>query len=127
LLFVARAVDGLTGGNISVAQAAIADVSTPVTRARNFRFFGAAFGLGLIIGPYLGGKLSDPNLVDWFNPATPFWFAALLSFFNALSVFFFFPETHLVKNPSLVIYWNKSFRHIAQVFALPSHIWLFVS
>jgi DHA1 family tetracycline resistance protein-like MFS transporter len=127
LLFLSRIFDGLTGGNISVAQAAIADITKPENRVKAFGLVGAIFGVGFILGPYIGGTLSDPSLVSWFSAATPFWFAALLSFFNALSVFFFFPETHLVKNPSLVIYWNKSFRHIAQVFALPSHIWLFVT
>ncbi len=120
LLFVARAVDGLTGGNISVAQAAIADVSTPVTRARNFGFIGAAFGLGLIIGPYLGGKLSDPNLVDWFNPATPFWFAAGLSFINVLSVLVLFPETLPKIHPHVYIQWLKSIRNIIAAFRAKS-------
>ena len=72
LLFLSRGFDGFTGGNISVAQAAIADISTPENRARNFGFIGAAFGLGLIIGPYIGGRLSDPNYISWFSPATPF-------------------------------------------------------
>lgn len=113
LLFAARAFDGLTGGNISVAQAAIADISTPETRTRNFGFIGAAFGLGLIIGPYLGGKLSDPELVHWFNPATPFWFAAGLSFINVCSVLFLFPETLSGIRSKVRIQWTKSVRNIA--------------
>ena len=94
LLFVSRGFDGITGGNIAVAQAAIADVSTPENRAKNFGLMGAAFGIGFILGPYIGGKLSDPNLISWFNAATPFWFAALLCFANVLSVVFLLPETH---------------------------------
>jgi DHA1 family tetracycline resistance protein-like MFS transporter len=93
LLFIGRAFDGITGGNISVAQAAIADVTEPKNRARNFGLVGAAFGLGFIIGPYLGGKLGDPTVVSWFSAATPFWFAAILAGLNAISVVIFFPET----------------------------------
>ena len=51
LLFAARAFDGITGGNIAVAQAAVADVSTPENRTRNFGLVGATFGLGFIMGP----------------------------------------------------------------------------
>src|SRR6185369_2029743 len=82
LLFISRAFDGITGGNIAVAQAAVADITKPEHRAKNFGLIGAAFGLGFIIGPYIGGKLSDPSVVSWFSASTPFWFAAALSFFN---------------------------------------------
>jgi DHA1 family tetracycline resistance protein-like MFS transporter len=123
LLFLSRIFDGLTGGNISVAQAAIADITQPENRAKSFGLVGAIFGIGFILGPYIGGILSDPAVVSWFSAATPFWFTAILSFCNALFVFFFLPETHLVKNPSLAISWNKAFRHIARAVTLPSHIW----
>lgn len=93
LLFVSRALDGITGGNIAVAQAAIADESAAEDRAKNFGLIGAAFGIGFIIGPFLGGELSNPHLVSWFNATTPFWFAAGLSTLNMLSVIFFFNET----------------------------------
>lgn len=93
LLFVSRALDGITGGNIAVAQAAIADSSAPEDRAKNFGLIGAAFGIGFIVGPFLGGELSNPHLVPWFNATTPFWFAAILSALNTLSVIFFFRET----------------------------------
>jgi MFS transporter, DHA1 family, tetracycline resistance protein len=118
LLFVSRAFDGITGGNISVAHAAIADISTPETRARNFGFIGAAFGLGLIIGPYLGGKLSDPNIVHWFNPATPFWFAAALSFVNVISVLLLFPETLQNLRLGQRIQWLKSIKNIIAAYGM---------
>ncbi len=118
LLFISRGIDGITGGNISVAQAAIADVSTPLTRARNFGFIGATFGLGLVIGPYLGGKLSDPNLVSWFTPATPFWFAAGLSFINVMSVLFLFPETLDKLRRVRGIQWLQSVKNIIAAFKL---------
>ena len=120
LLFIARGFDGITGGNISVAQAAIADISTPLTRARNFGFIGAAFGLGLIIGPYIGGKLSDPNIVSWFSPATPFWFAAGLSFINIMSVLFLFPETMTKVQKRISIQWLRSIRNIISAYRLRS-------
>ncbi|MFM7123714.1 MAG: MFS transporter [Actinomycetes bacterium] len=101
LLFAARGLDGLTGGNLAVAQAAIGDISTHENRAKNFGFMGAAFGMGFIIGPYLGGKLSSPSvsfygLFDtphWFGATTPFWFAAILALLNCTAVLTTFPET----------------------------------
>lgn len=120
LLFLARAVDGITGGNISVAQAAIADITAPENRAKNFGLTGAAFGLGFIIGPYIGGKLSDPNLVSWFNAATPFWFAALLSFINVMSVLFLFPETLKNLSKTVRIEWLRSITNIIAAFGLRS-------
>ena len=93
LLFIARAIDGVTGGNISVAQSAIADVSDAKTRARNFGFIGMAFGLGFVLGPYIGGKLVDPTVVSWFTQSTPYFFTAVLTGINILSLWFLFPET----------------------------------
>lgn len=69
LLFIARAFDGITGGNISVAQAVVADVTLPQRRASTFGLVGAAFGVGFIVGPFLGGILSESRLVSWFNAA----------------------------------------------------------
>ena len=58
LLFLSRIIDGITGGNISIAQAYIADVTTKENRARGMGMIGAAFGLGFIFGPAIGGFLS---------------------------------------------------------------------
>src|SRR5262249_9069246 len=58
VMFFARLLDGLTGGNISTAQAYIADVTPPEDRAKSFGLIGAAFGLGFIVGPAVGGVLS---------------------------------------------------------------------
>ncbi len=118
LLFIARAFDGITGGNISIAQAAIADITTPENRAKNFGLIGAAFGLGFILGPYIGGKLSDPSIVSWFNATTPFWFAAILSFLNIVSVFIFFPETKKQLSSTLHITWMKSITNILRGFSM---------
>src|SRR5580765_8957709 len=94
LLFAARALDGITGGNLSVAQAAIADVTKPEDRTKNFGLIGAAFGVGFIVGPFLGGVLADPSVLSWFNAATPFWFAALLASANTAQVLLQFDETN---------------------------------
>lgn len=93
ILFASRLLAGFTGGNISIVQSCIADVSTPKTKVKNFGMIGMAFGLGFIVGPFIGGKLTDSTLVSWFNHATPFWFAALLVLFNILLVIFYFQET----------------------------------
>jgi DHA1 family tetracycline resistance protein-like MFS transporter len=115
LLFIARGFDGITGGNLSVAQAAIADSSAPEERARNFGLVGAAFGLGFILGPYLGGRLADPTTISWFSASTPFWFAAILAALNAISVIFFFPETlKHVRETSM--HWAQSVTNIARAF-----------
>jgi len=58
LLFVARVIDGITGGNISTAQAYIADVTPPEERSRGMGLIGAAFGLGFVVGPVIGGLMT---------------------------------------------------------------------
>ncbi len=106
LLFASRLMDGITGGNIAVARAVIADISTPKNRTRNFGLVGAMFGLGFVLGPYLGGKLAFAhapffnllgrhflNTPSWFNAATPFWFAAILATINTGLALFVLPET----------------------------------
>lgn len=128
LLFFARALDGITGGNLSVARAVIADVSAPENRTRNFGFIGAAFGIGFVAGPYIGARLAAPevsffglfNTPSWFGPATPFWFAAILSAVNALSVLAILPETHKHINAKLKVAWSKSFENIKKAATHPS-------
>jgi MFS transporter, DHA1 family, tetracycline resistance protein len=127
LLFISRGFDGITGGNISVAQAAVADITTPENRVKNFGLIGASFGLGFVLGPYLGGKLSDPTILPFFNAATPFWFAAILSLLNALFVMFFFQETHQHKNIELVINWGKSVMNIVHAYSMKKLRVLFLS
>ncbi len=119
LLFASRIIDGLTGGNISVAQAVIADVTTPENRSRNFGLIGAAFGLGFIIGPYVGGQLADPSVVSWFNAALPFWFAAALSTVNVILLFTLLPETN-TRTSTQRLRWDQSLQHIAKAFSMES-------
>ena len=87
LLFLSRFVDGLTGGNLSIAQAYISDVTDAKSRAQGLGLIGAAFGLGFIIGPAAGGALSQ---LGYGAPALA---AAALSLFNLLSVAFRLPES----------------------------------
>jgi DHA1 family tetracycline resistance protein-like MFS transporter len=87
VLFLSRSVDGLTGGNITVAQAYIADITDEKNRAKGLGLIGAAFGLGFIIGPAVGGLLSK------FGYSVPALVAAGLSFLNLISIFFFLPES----------------------------------
>lgn len=87
VLFFARISDGITGGNISVAQAYIADVTDEKSRAKGLGMIGAAFGLGFIFGPATGGFLSQ-----W-GYAVPAFTAAGLVTINLLMVFFWLPES----------------------------------
>ncbi len=87
MLLVARVFDGMTGGNISTAQAYIADVTKPEERAKGLGVIGAAFGLGFIFGPAIGGEMSR------FGLGAPFYFAASLALINAVSIYFLLPES----------------------------------
>jgi len=87
MLFLARIVDGLSGGNISTARAYVADVTEPKDRARAYGLIGAAFGLGFIMGPALSGILARVSYT------APIWAAASLTLVAALMAFFWLPET----------------------------------
>jgi multidrug resistance protein len=86
-LFVARIIDGISGGNISTAQAYIADVTPPEERSKGMGLIGAAFGLGFVFGPLIGGVLSR------ISPETPFFFAAAMAAANATALYFLLPES----------------------------------
>jgi DHA1 family tetracycline resistance protein-like MFS transporter len=92
VLFASRAIDGLTGGNITVAQAYISDVTDNESRARGLGIIGSAFGLGFIIGPATGGLLSR-----W-GYSVPAFAAAGFALLNLISIFFFLPESLTPEN-----------------------------
>jgi MFS transporter, DHA1 family, tetracycline resistance protein len=97
-LFLARFLAGLTTANFSVAQAYVADVTTTEERAKGMGLVGAAFGLGFVIGPFLGGELyrlqpSLPWAQAWRPGAATFFFAAALSAGNWLLAFRLLPES----------------------------------
>lgn len=127
LMFFARALDGVTGGNISAAQAAVADISAPQQRAKNFGMVGMMFGIGFVAGPYLGGKLALAgapisifgkhimNTPSWFGVAVPFWFAAVLSGLNILFVLGYLAETNTRLNKTKLNF-TKSLENIKNAF-----------
>jgi DHA1 family tetracycline resistance protein-like MFS transporter len=87
MLFLARIVDGLSGGNISTARAYVADVTEPKDRARAYGLIGAAFGLGFIFGPALSGVLARVSYT------APIWAAALLTLVATAVAWLWLPET----------------------------------
>lgn len=117
LLFASRLLSGFMAGNLAIAMSAIADVSDQKEKAKNFGLIGMAFGLGFIIGPYVGGKLADNTVVSWFNYATPFWFAALLGCANILLILWKFQET-LHTRTHVPISLLTGFRNIRRAFHL---------
>lgn len=100
-LFVGRVIAGLTGASISTASAYIADVSTDENRTKNFGLIGAAFGLGFIIGPVLGGLLGH------YGARVPFYVAAVLCLLNFLYGYFMLPES-LAKNKRRPFEWKRA-------------------
>ena len=87
MLFAARIVDGLSGGNITTARAYIGDISTDENRAKSFGMLGAAFGLGFIIGPGLGGLFARISYT------APIWAAAAITVVATFLAWFWLPET----------------------------------
>jgi len=91
-LFLGRAIAGITGASITTGSAYISDISAPEKKAQNFGMIGAAFGLGFIIGPVLGGQLAR------FGVRMPFIGAAVLSLINWLYGYFILPESLAKEN-----------------------------
>ena len=100
-LFIGRVIAGLTGASFTTAAAYIADISTAETRAKNFGMIGAAFGLGFIIGPALGGLLAGLGI------RAPFYAAAGLCLLNFLYGYFVLPES-LDKEHRRAFDWKKA-------------------
>src|SRR5437764_473911 len=104
MLFAGRIIDGITGGNISTAQAYIADVTTKENRAKGMGLIGAAFGLGFVFGPAIGGVLSrwDINWGGYHIPgiSVPLIFAGALALANATLLYFVLPETVTPDHPA---------------------------
>jgi DHA1 family tetracycline resistance protein-like MFS transporter len=100
-LFIGRIIAGITGASFTTASAYIADISTTETRAKNFGMIGAAFGLGFIIGPALGGLLAGWGL------RAPFYAAAVLCLLNTLYGYFVLPES-LSKEHRREFHWKRA-------------------
>jgi multidrug resistance protein len=105
MVFFARIIGGIAGANIPTAQAYIADVTTPENRAKGMGMVGAAFGLGFIFGPAIGGILSR------FGPQTPMWFASALCLANFVAAWFLLPESRTVSASTKGLGRMEAFRH----------------
>ena len=120
LLFLSRIIDGITGGNISIAQAYIADITDKKNRAKGMGLIGAAFGLGFIFGPALGGVLSK---ISYSAPAL---LAAFVSLITILTTMFFLKETVNVKkvvdNPKT----KFNLDELKRVFSIPNLLFLII-
>jgi multidrug resistance protein len=95
VVFLARVIDGLTAGNLTVAQAYIADVTEPENRAKSFGYIGIAFGLGFLVGPGISGYLAQ------FNNTYPIFAAAALSFTSIMCTYFLLPTALPHPHPEL--------------------------
>jgi DHA1 family tetracycline resistance protein-like MFS transporter len=91
-LFIGRTISGITGASVTTASAYMADISDDSNRAQNFGMIGAAFGIGFIIGPMLGGFLGE------ISPRLPFFVAASLALLNVVYGYFVLPESLPVEN-----------------------------
>lgn len=114
MLFIGRAIAGLTSANIAVAMAYITDISAEDKRARRFGLFNAMFGIGFIIGPVLGGVLGD----HWLR--LPFIAAALLNGCNLLLAFLILPESRTPTREKLDLSALNPLRPLRWVFSLKS-------
>jgi DHA1 family tetracycline resistance protein-like MFS transporter len=94
LLASASLLAGLAEANVVAAQSAIADVITPEERNRFFGYIYLSASSAYIVGPLVGGKLADPELVSWFSDATPFWAAMIVLAITTAATAFFFRETN---------------------------------
>lgn len=92
LVFISRIIDGLTAGNVSVAQAYISDVTEPKDRTKAFGILGSAFSLGFIIGPALSGFLAN------YGPHYPIALAACLSFISIMATILILPKSEIHVN-----------------------------
>jgi len=91
LLFLARFIDGASGASVSVAQSAITDIASPEDRPRLLGMLGAAFGVGFVFGPALGG------LAALGGPHVPFYVASAFALCNAVAAWFRLPETNTTR------------------------------
>lgn len=124
LLFLYRILVGASDATAAVAQATLADISTKENKARRFAYLNSCLGFGFAIGPVLGGIISDPSIVSWFNYSTPLMAAGLMSFMNLSLVIWRFPETR--KNIESVQFdLIEGIHNIRKVFFIKHLKWFF--
>jgi DHA1 family tetracycline resistance protein-like MFS transporter len=118
LLFISRALAGTFAGNVAIAQASMVDISDDDSKSGNLAMLNAAMGISWIIGPPVGGVLSDSHLVSWFTYSTPFWAEAILLGLMVLVTLVFFKET-LIKPVDAKIDVFAGLQQIRSAFAMP--------
>jgi MFS family permease len=125
LMFTSRVLAGLGSANLAVANSAVADISEPEAKVRNFGLIGVGIGLGFIVGAYLGGTLSDPSFAPGITAATPLWLATALTVLNAMFIMLFFSETlrEPLRKPMSVL---TGARNFARAFTIPNLRVLFI-
>lgn len=102
-LMLGRIIDGLAAGNFSTAQSSISDLSKDAKeRAGNLGIIGMIFGLGFIVGPFIGGMLSR------ISHSAPFWFVGAMALLNVTLAYFFLPETNKHIDKDRKIDWNPT-------------------
>ena len=126
LLFISRVLPGFMGGNISVIFSAVSDLSKPEERPKNFGMVGMVFGLGFILGPAIGGVLSNNNLVSWFSYDTPLWATAALAFINLILIWRIFPET-LKQKSDTPFGLTTGLKNLSIAFSLSNLRWILIS
>lgn len=117
LLIASRILYGISAGSTTVVQAGIVDLSTGNEKQKNFGLYSMALGAGFSLGPFIGGVLAKPTLAGWFNYATPFAFAALLSLINWMFILWKLKETHVTRS-SKKIDWTVGVLHLKKAFQL---------
>lgn len=133
-LIIGRVIAGFTAGSQPIAQAAIVDVSPPLHKARNLGLIFLGISLGFVIGPIIGGVLSNNHLVSWFSFATPLYFAATISLLNALLLWWLFHETfestgkirirlHHAINIFISAFQHQKVRYLSIVFLVMIYGW----
>lgn len=119
LIIISPIIDGFTGGNISIAMSAIADISDPKQKAKNFGLIGMSFGIGFVLGPFLGGVLTNAKILPLFSFATPYFFTVALTLFNIILMSFNFKET-LSKKVASHVSLLTGVRNFKKAFSTPN-------
>lgn len=107
LMIIGRLIAGFTAGSQAIAQAAIVDISDASNKSRNMSWMVLTLSLGFLMGPILGGILSSPQLVSWFNYTIPMYFAAFISLLNMVLLVYLFNET-FIPSKKFVLHWFRA-------------------
>lgn len=117
LMFASRMFAGFFAGSLSVLFSAISDISDKKDKPKNFALIGTAFGLGFILGPMIGGVLSDKNISNFFSLSTPFFFTFFLTVINLILIQIHFKETLSQKKSDVKLTFNKGVQNIKKAFS----------